>query len=171
MGNLNTNAVINKVNDQDFPVGVVNRKDLPSRPTNFRVVHVFVLTSAGDFVLQHIAQGQRSEGQWGSSVAGYVLAGESYAAAGRRKLADELGLRSPGTLRLVGKTEIKDLGATKFMSLFQLVADGPFELNIEQVSDVRLVPPDQLEREIDAHPERFTSTFQHLWRFYRGSGS
>lgn len=170
MGNLQTNARINRVSDEDVPVGVINRRDLPRSPANFRVAHVFVFNREGEVLLQHIAKGRRSEGCWGSSVAGYVLAGERYAAAARRKLGAELGIRNV-IPRIVLKTSMPDLGATKFISLFEARGEGPFTFDTEQVMAVRFVQPEILGREIDSDPERFTATFRHLWTAFRAHQS
>lgn len=166
MGNLNTNARISRVSDTDVPLEVINRRDLPEQPANFRVVHVFVFNRVGELLLQHIAPGQRSAGRWGSSVAGYVLADEEYPVAARRKLASELGVRD-AIPRLHLKTSMPDLGATKFITLFTALSDGPFSLDAEQVTGIRFVSPAAVGAEIGADPERFTATFRHLWGAYR----
>ncbi|MBO9501192.1 NUDIX domain-containing protein [Brevundimonas sp. A19_0] len=165
MGNLRTSAQISQVSDGDVTLGVVNRKDLPETPVNFRVTHVFVFNSDGAVLLQYIAKGQRSEGRWGSSVAGYVLAGEKYAEAARRKMGAELGMHAV-IPRLILKTSMPDLGATKFITLFEAHGEGPFTLDREQVDRVRFVQPDILRAEVDTYPDRFTATFRHLWAAY-----
>lgn len=170
MGNLNTNARISRVSDTDVPLETINRRDLPEKPANFRVVHVFVFNRSGELLLQHIAPGQRSEGRWGSSVAGYVLAGEEYPVAARRKLAAELGVRD-AIPRVLLKTSMPDLGATKFITLFTALSEGPFALDAEQVTGIRFAPPADVGAEIGADPERFTATLRHLWAAYRAHES
>ena len=165
MGNLRTSAHIDRVDDHDVPIGTTNRRDLPDHPANFRVVHLLVFDRAGSVLLQHIADGNRSAGKWGSSVAGYVLSGERYAEAARRKLADELGFSDVIPGRLL-KTSMTDLGATKFITVFEVRNDGPFALDAAQVESVRFIQPDELRREIDADPDRFTATFRHIWGAY-----
>jgi isopentenyl-diphosphate Delta-isomerase len=166
MGNLNTNARISRVSDTDVPLETMNRRDLPEHPANFRVAHVFVFNRSGELLLQHIAPGQRSEGRWGSSAAGYVLAGEAYPVAARRKLAAELGVRDVIPRALL-KTSMPDLGATKFITLFTALSEGPFALDAEQATGIRFATPDEVEADIAADPESFTATFRHLWGAYR----
>lgn len=165
MGNLRTSAKIDSVDDDDVPIGAINRRDLPNHPANFRVVHLLVFDRAGSVLLQHIAAGNRGAGTWGSSVAGYVLSGERYAQAARRKLTDELGVSDVIPRRLL-KTSMADLGAIKFITVFGVRSDGPFALDAAQVESVRFVPPNDLRREIDAEPDRFTATFRHIWAAY-----
>lgn len=90
-------ALVDVVDPSDRVVGSVPRKNLLSSGANFRVVHILVFNRVRELLLQCIAPGLRHEGMWGASVAGYVLAGESYEQAAARKLENELGVRVPLT--------------------------------------------------------------------------
>lgn len=170
MGNLRTSALINVVDDQDVPVRVTNRNRLPIEHSNFRVVHVMVRDRLGRIVLQKIAGNQRSAGKLGSSAAGYVLASEGYGEASIRKLEEELGLTSLAP-RLVCKVSMRDLGATKFISVFEAVSEGPFVIDRAQIAEVRLATLEDIGSEIDVAAATFTRTFRHIWPHYLANTS
>lgn len=165
MGNLNTHRIISQVDDHDVPIGVIDRASLPADHSNFRVVHMFVLDDAGRMLLQRIAPGSRSSGKWGSSAAGYVNAGESYMEACKRTVASELGLDIKP--RLIGKTSMPDLGATKFIGLYQGHSSGPFHLDLTQVDMICFLPASEIETSLTQTPDKFTDTFHAVFGFYR----
>src|SRR5918911_1858910 len=85
--------IIDAVDARDEVIGTVKRSEVFTKKIGFRVVHAFVFNPHGALLLQRIAAHRdRHPLQWGSSVAGYVLAGESYDEAIRRKTRLELGL-------------------------------------------------------------------------------
>jgi isopentenyl-diphosphate delta-isomerase len=164
MGNLRTHARINYVNDDDIILGVTDRAALPDKPANFRVVHILVFDRVGRILLQRIAPKQRSSGLLGSSVAGYVLANEDYREAAVRKAREELGVRA--FPRWIGKTTMPDLGATKFIGVYVANADGPFQPDTLQVASVGFHELDAVVTEVKTFPERYTSTFRHVFSYF-----
>src|SRR5436305_161713 len=73
------NSLIDRVDDQDRPIGVIERGRALEEGVNFRTVHVFVFDHQGRLLIQQLSQTrERHAMQWGSSVAGYLHAGESY---------------------------------------------------------------------------------------------
>lgn len=169
MGNLNTNQLVDAVDLQDRPIGVVNRADLPRNRANFRTAHVFVFDRQGRLLLQEVAQGQRSAGLFGSSAAGYVNVGETYLSAAQRKALGELGVAPQ--LVAVGKTSMPDLGGTKFITLFRASHDGPFRVDSRQVTAVHFRTLSSIDLELRSWPEKFTETFRHLFAFHRAARS
>ena len=161
MGNLNTSAAINIVDHADNVIGSTNRNRLPIEPSNFRVVHLFAFNSSGSLLMQHIAPGHRSSGRWGSSVAGYVLEGESYAEACRRKTNNELNLADIEIIE-VGKTSMTDLGATKFITLYTATIDDLPEFDAAQISEMGFYSPGEVYERLRREPAAFTPTLRHL---------
>jgi len=164
MGNLATRALIDAVDRNDRVVGVIDRAELPRRPANFRVAHAFVLNRGGSLLLQHIAPNERHGGLWGSSVAGYVLAGETYYDACVRKLRAELGIQVPPSL--IGKTSMSDLGAIKFLSLFVVSHDGPFTLDPTQADTAQFFNLRDLQQALRRTPGAYTDTLKVAFQLY-----
>ncbi|WP_373047643.1 NUDIX domain-containing protein [Vulgatibacter sp.] len=132
----------------------------------FRVVHVLLRDRFGRLLLQQIAaEHDRHALQWGSSVAGYVQAGESYESAARRKVAEELGIAEL-PLRHLGTTSMRDGAATKFIGVFLgAIDEGSLHPNPSDFAAVDLVPLSDLQRELACGSRQFTPTFEQVFRF------
>ena len=159
-----TSSPIDSVDDHDHPVGTIVRGEVLAAGANFRTVHVFVFHE-GELLLQQLApvRGRYPE-RWGSSVAAYLHAGESYEQAAHRRLHEELHLE--GELDLVGKTRMRDEHSWKFVELYTL-RDGPAEIGEpDHIEELRYFEPPELEAWIEESPESFTPTFLHLYRFF-----
>jgi isopentenyl-diphosphate Delta-isomerase len=158
-------TLIDQVDQSDRPIGKVRRGDVLRLGGNFRTAHVFVFH--GDhLLLQRLAsQRERHPGRWGSSVAAYLFAGESYEEAARRRLYEELGLQ--GDLVKVGKTRMWDERSLKFIKLFEL-QDGPAEAREPQhIAEIRYWSENDLDVAVEARSDMFTPTFLDLYRFFR----
>lgn len=164
MGNLNTHAIISVVDDHDVPRGALDRALLVANPSNFRVAHTFVFDDHGALLLQRTAPGTRSPGKWGSSSAGYVHAGESYREACQRTVARELGINIQPSL--IGKTSTADLGATKFIELFQGCSNGPFRLDQSEAEEVKYLAIAEIKTALRKTPDSFTDTFRIVFDLY-----
>jgi isopentenyldiphosphate isomerase len=167
MNAVSEEMLIDVVDEQDERAGVTRRKDVFERGVNFRVVHLFLFNRSNELLLQQLSFGRdRHPGQWGSSVAGYLFAGESYGQAATRRLFEELRVRN-AELRLFGKTAMHDRGCKKFISLFVGSAEGPFQYDDAHIESVefRSIPDILL---LHRNDERiFTPTFLHVFDFYR----
>jgi ADP-ribose pyrophosphatase YjhB (NUDIX family) len=162
-------APVDVVDPSDRVIGTLPRRQLLSTGANFRVVHILLFNRHKELLLQCIAPGLRHEGMWGSSVAGYVLAGESYEQAAARKLRDELGLRIP--LTLLCKSSMLDGASEKFIGLFEALYDGPLVPDPSQTAQLIHLPLTTLERERQAGLRAFTPTLLHvLDRYLSASG-
>lgn len=164
---------IDIVDEQDQPVGLMERGQVLAAGANFRVAHIFVFDDAGRLLLQQLGQVRtRNPLRWGSSVAAYLHAGETYDEAAQRRLREELGLDVP--VSFVDKVRMRDHNSTKFIGLYRAHAHRarnaePEHLERLEYRDLAWVA-DALERE----PELFTETFALLFPHYTkvmGGGS
>jgi len=158
---------IDIVDDLDQPVGTMSRDAALRSGRGFRTAHVFLVDGAGRILLQQLAAGRpRHAGRWGSSVAAYVMAGESYVAAARRRLAEELGVQN-AVLRERVKLAMPDEGARKFVTLFVAAHAGSVTPDGAVIASVRWAEPAQVEREVQEKPQLFTPTFARLFEAFR----
>lgn len=156
---------IDVVDDANRPVTTTQRRRVPEPGLNFRTVHIFVFNRDGELLLQRLAKSRnRNPLKWGSSVAGYLHAGESYREAAERRLREELGLRT--SLQEVGVTSMEDEGSTKFVGLFTTTADDPEIREPDHIADIRYLPLDEIDSLVRVSPDALTGTFRHVYRYY-----
>lgn len=167
MPTVTEDMIIDQVDGSDRPIGVLRRAEVFRRHANFRVFHGLVFNSQGQLLIQQLAATRtRHPSCWGSSVAGYLFSGESYEAAARRRLPEELGI-TPVGLDYVGKTAMADDGCFKFIAVFKTVSDGPFNFDRGHISAVEFVAPSDIRRLQAEGSYRFTPTFLQVLAFYQ----
>lgn len=155
-------ALVDRVDENDNPIGTISRSQVFKVHANFRVAHLLIFDRVGRLLIQQLALSRkRHPGQWGSSVAAYVLAGETYEQAMKRRTLEELGLQDLELMHL-GKTTMVDEGCLKFISVFSIQHEGLFNIDRSHIASVRFVS----FREMIALPqkpgERFTATLAHV---------
>jgi isopentenyldiphosphate isomerase len=153
------------VDDHDRPIGAIRRGALKTVPgVQFRTAHIFLFDDLGQLLLQQLAACRdRHPLTWGSSVAAYVRAGESYLEAARRRGHEELGLDEP--LTLVGKTTMPDMDGIKHIALFATAAvTRPVVLERSHIAEISWFQPKELRILVGSSPEMFTPTFLLLYR-------
>jgi isopentenyl-diphosphate delta-isomerase len=161
-------SLIDRVDDTDEPIGLIERQDVFRLRGGFRVAHTFVANRTGQLLLQQVGAGrERSPLQWGSSVAAYLHAGETYAQAARRRLREELALDTP--LEKLGAIRMHDQGATKFITLFKTHAEGAMVNEPGHIEQVAFWEPNDIERELARQPGLFTETFPVVYKIYRAA--
>jgi isopentenyldiphosphate isomerase len=155
------------VNQADVPIGHIRREDVFAEHAGFRVAHVLVFNSQGELLLQRLAlTRKRNPGEWGSSVASYLFASESYEAAAKRRFSEELGIAAP-QMNFLGKTQMMDGGSLKFISIFTAKSEGPFHVDHSHIDVVEFELSFRIQRMIDEGSRRFTPTFLHVFRYYQ----
>lgn len=157
---------IDLVDELDRPIGTVPRAAALHARGGFRTVHVFLFNTSGELLLQQLAPSrERHPGRWGSSVAAYLHAGETYIQAAERRVREELGVAIP--LRLVGKTRMPDGEAMKFVELYEGQRNAAQVAEREHIAALAYWPLDDLDRTVATQPDVFTPTFVHLFQWFR----
>lgn len=155
---------IDRVDGRNRPVGRVLRKDALRAGANFRTVHVILTTTDGLVILQRLAdRRERHPGRLGSSVAGYLHAGEDPEAAALRRTREELGI-SPH-LRERGVVRMRDRQSDKFVSVFTGVTDHYHNALPEQIERLQVLTRDEVSAQLTSNPDRFTPTFRRVWSY------
>ncbi len=156
---------IDVVDTEDHPVGTIPRGEVLLLGANFRTVHVFVFHEERLLLQLLSPTRERNPTHWGSSVAAYLHAGETYEHAAHRRLAEELGLE--GELQRVGKTRMHDESSVKFVELYTLL-DGPARIREpDHIETLRYWERGELEEAIRRFPDEFTPTFLHVYRYFQ----
>ena len=155
--------VIDSVDSRDRVIGSVERSDALQQGANFRVAHLFLFNDNSELLLQRLASSRpRHPGCWGSSVATYVNAAETYQEAIIRRTFEELGVRLQDP-KFVGKTAMEEEGSTKFVCLYSAVWNGPMTVDTDHISEVRHLSMEEVCRLRGEEAWMLTPTFLHLW--------
>jgi isopentenyl-diphosphate Delta-isomerase len=158
--------LVDVVNANDTPVGVIARAEVFRKRANFRVAHDLIFNTRGELLVQKLAATRfRHPGYWGSSVAAYLFAGESYLAAAERRLTQELGVRGL-KLDFVGKISMNDDGCQKFVGIFSAVHDGPFSSDKEEIEKLEFLSLQQIHHLHHSGERLFTPTFLTVLSYY-----
>lgn len=158
-------SLIDVVDESNEPIDAVPRGEVFERRANFRTVHVLLLNGSGELLLQQLGPlRHRYPMRWGSSVAGYLRAGESYEEAAARRLSEELKLTTP--VSPLGVLSMTDDGLIKFVGVFTTVADDPQIGEPDHIASLSFRPPARVREEINAHPELFTETLREVFAFW-----
>jgi isopentenyldiphosphate isomerase len=161
-----TSMIIDVVDPRDKPVGTISRREVLAAGQNFRVAHLFLFNSRGDLLIQQLScLRERHPLAWGSSVAGYLFAGETYDEAILRRTTQELG-RAIQPVSFLGRTRMEDVASEKFIGLFSAHDDGPFDIDPSHIERVEFLPVAEISRMMNYDERPFTPTFRHLFQFY-----
>ena len=136
-----------------------------------RAVHVVILNSKGQILLQKRSKGKITyPGWWTSSATGHVDSGESYGKAAMREMQEEIGVRP--RLRKLGDLSVEEKynGVTdrEILRVFIGRHDGPFRPDRKEVSEVKFFGLSELERMIGSKKGKFTPNLLKVIRMLRG---
>ena len=160
--------LIDVVNEQNQKIGTIDKDRVLSARKNFRTVHGWLRTQSGDVLLQRLSSSHpRSSSKLGSTVAGYLRAGESYEDGFQRKCEVEIGSK-PGAVSFLGIAGMTDRKSEKFIGLFSGTVLEPPYTNDPKIAHFETYRRAQLEAKIRSNPESFTETFMFLYRNFWG---
>ena len=155
------------VDEHDRVIGCAARKDIHDRGLRHRSVHVVVSNPNGEiFVQQRSATKDVDPLKWDTAAAGHVDFGESYGDCAVRELEEELGIAG-ATPELFDTLPASLETGNEFVHVYSVISDQSLRLNREEIADGRWCPVDDLERWINAEPDRFTSAFRLIFERFR----
>jgi isopentenyldiphosphate isomerase/uncharacterized protein YqgV (UPF0045/DUF77 family) len=143
---------VEHVDEFDRVIEVVPRARMRAGNLRHRSVAIVVVSNDGR-VLVH----RRSEdkdlfpGWWDLAAGGVVGAGESYADAASRELAEELGITDVmPSFVAVGRHD--DAHASEICHIYRVEHDGPYRFDDGEVTEARLVTPDEFATLVTTQP-------------------
>jgi isopentenyl-diphosphate delta-isomerase len=132
-----------------------------------RAFSLFVFDREGRVLLQRRAASKRLWPRyWSNSCCSHPRRGELVGEAAHRRLYQELRIRSE--LEFLYKFEYRasfgNVGSEHELCwVYAGVSDDSVQANGHEVEDWRWIAPGELDRELEAHPERFTPWFKLEW--------
>jgi isopentenyl-diphosphate delta-isomerase len=137
-----------------------------------RAFSAFLFNAAGELLLQQRADSKRLwPGYWSNSCCSHPRRGESMQTATARRLSEELNLTADlrFAYRFQYQASFGELGSEcELCHVFLGRIDDDVHPNSEEISAIRFVGADALDRELAENPERFTPWFKLEWDALNG---
>ncbi|HRY23916.1 MAG: isopentenyl-diphosphate Delta-isomerase [Geminicoccaceae bacterium] len=159
------------VDVEDRVIGTAEKHAAHRSGALHRAFSVLIHNPAGNWLLQRRSPGKyHSGGLWTNAACGHPRPGEATEAAAGRRLEEELGFVCP--LAYVTRVHYRsplDHGMTEheLVSIYTGRHEGPVEPDPVEADAVRWIEPQELRRDMDAHPDRYTVWFRkyvtELW--------
>jgi isopentenyldiphosphate isomerase len=157
--------LIDVLNEKGEQTGeVYSRVDVHAKGLWHKAVHIWILNSKGELLLQKRSLTKESNpGQWDISVAGHLSAGESSVDGAKKEISEEIGLEvEDGELILIGKITQSSLHKNgtyinnEFNDVYVFKKDidlTSIRLQPEEVSEVVFVSLQELEQRVKEKDE------------------
>jgi isopentenyl-diphosphate delta-isomerase type 1 len=157
--------IFDVVNERDEVIDRKPRSEVHRLGLLHRAVHVLVFNSRGQIFLQKRSMKKdKHPGVWDSSASGHVDSGEHYDATAVRELQEEIGLRVSQPLKPLFKINACDETDQEFVWVYRCEAEGPFELNADEIERGDWFTPEKVTAWIQERPQDFAPAFVFIWK-------
>ncbi len=148
------------VDRSDRETGTCEKIEAHRKGLLHRAFSVFVFNSGNELILQKRAAGKyHSEGKWSNTCCSHPLPGEPAIEAAKRRLKEEMGIECELSFAFsfIYRAELSN-GMTEHEldHVFIGFSDEMPSPNPEEVQEWKLMPLEELQRDIDANPERYS---------------
>ena len=151
------------VNEKDEALGAMEKMAAHEQAILHRAFSVFIFNKNGDVLMQQRAHSKyHSGGLWTNTCCSHPRPGEEVVAAATRRLQEEMGF----TTSLIKAFDftykaVFENGLTEHEFDHVIIGqyDGLVDFNPNEVAAYAFMPAQELERQIQETPERFTAWF------------
>lgn len=159
------------VSENDEIVGLMEKMQAHKNGILHRAFSVFLFNDKGEMLLQKRASSKyHSPNQWTNAVCSHPRIDETYSEGAKRRLKEELGIEAEITPRFhfIYKADVgQNLWEHELDYVFTGDYNGEVTINPQEVSEVRYVTMQELEKEMTDHPEHFTEWFKIILKEYK----
>jgi len=159
------------IDENDNELGLMEKQQAHVNGFLHRAFSVFLFNSTGEMLLQkRAAEKYHSPNQWTNAVCSHPKEGETYEEGALRRLKEELGIHASITEKFFFTYKANvggNLWEHELDHVFTGTYDGPFAPDASEVSDLRYVSMEELEKELSEHPENFTEWFKIILKEYQ----
>ena len=152
------------VDEQDNPIGLMEKQAAHVTPHLHRAFSVFVFNSKGELLLQQRALSKyHSPGLWTNTCCSHPRAGETLEGATSRRLMEEMGITCAlhEVYSFIYKAPVGEgLTEHEFDHVFIGQSDDFPEINRDEVEAWKYMSLDDLKAYIEHHPEHYTEWFK-----------
>lgn len=158
------------VDENDVPLGVMEKLQAHQEGLLHRAFSVFLFNQKGEILLQKRASTKyHSPNLWTNACCSHPREGETYHQAALRRLKEELGIfcEIEKKFHFIYKADVGEgLWEHELDYVFTGIYEGEFDLNQEEVSEVKYLSMRDLEKEMEANPKHFTAWFKIIFKEY-----
>lgn len=159
------------VSEKDEVLGLMDKQEAHINGLLHRAFSVFLFNNKGEMLLQKRAKTKyHSPNQWTNACCSHPRANETYHAAAVRRLQEELGISASISekFHFIYKADVgQGLWEHELDHVFTGTYEGDFDLNPEEVSEVRFITMENLNKEISKNPNHFTEWFKIILKEYQ----
>lgn len=159
------------VNPEDEVLGLMEKQQAHVNGLLHRAFSIFLFNSKGEMLLQkRAAKKYHSPNQWTNAVCSHPRNGETYLDGATRRLKEELGITADLSekFNFIYKADVGEgLWEHELDHVFVGTYEGDFNLNKDEVDDVRYISMEELDRELSENPEHFTEWFKIILEEYK----
>ena len=159
------------VTENDEVLGLMEKQQAHINGLLHRAFSVFLFNSKGEMLLQkRAAEKYHSPNQWTNACCSHPRANETYKEAAKRRLKEELGIDTEilEKFYFIYKADVGgNLWEHELDHVFVGNYEGDFQLNSEEVAEVRYISMENLDQEMKQNPEHFTEWFKIILEEYK----
>ena len=159
------------VSENDEVLGLMEKMQAHQNGILHRAFSVFLFNTNGEMLLQKRAAGKyHSPNQWTNACCSHPKSGETYLDGATRRVFEELGIETnlEEKFHFIYKADVgQNLWEHELDHVFTGNFEGEFHLNPDEVSEVRYISMDNLEKEMKNNPENFTEWFKIILEEYK----
>lgn len=159
------------VDENDHEIGVMEKLQAHREGKLHRAFSVLVFNSKGEILLQKRADKKyHSPGLWTNACCSHPQPLEETAKSASRRLQEEIGIiaETEFLFSFIYKTEFKNgMIENEYDHVFTARSNQLPKLNPEEASDWRYISLEDLDKDLEAHPDHYTFWFKVIMEMYR----
>ncbi len=160
---MSTPEIVDVVDCNDTVSRSATRAEVHAQGLRHRSVHILVFNPVGELYVQKRSRAKDcSPGLWDTSAAGHLASGESYAAAAKRELSEELRVSPHPVLDPVFKLDASPATGFEFVNVFRCVTAGPVIPDLDEITEGRWIGSRSLALWMRRDRAEFTATFHEI---------
>ncbi len=159
------------VDKNDNVVGRAQRGFIHASRLWHRGIHIILFDGKGEIILQKRSMSKdKSPGKYDLSVSGHVGSGEDYDDVAKRRLFEELGLKTP--LKRVAKMRFSYGPLDNMISLLYTGrAEDAVTKDEKEIESLVFASPKDLKNMLSERPEKFAKWAREILKWYFGMPS
>ena len=160
------------VNTQDEQIGTMPKMEAHEKAQLHRAFSVFIMNDNGETMLQQrAAHKYHSPLLWTNTCCSHQRVGETNIEAGQRRLQEEMGFSTEldELFSFIYKAPF-DNGLTEHELDHVMIGNygGEPDINPAEVADFKWMRPEEIKKDIQVHPEKYTAWFKIIFEKFYG---